>query len=294
MSTTELLQNSTQTGFAPATPSSVDASGRRTLQPLLRFVRGRMQQRLQGIESGRLRVTDSAGTTEFGDSESAEAVINWQISDPSFYRLLLSDGSMGFAESYLRGHWQTDDLTGLLQLLYRDLERKSPIPGLLASVMGRGRQLLSRLTGNTTSQSKRQIAAHYDLSNDFFELFLDSTWMYSSAWFESEKTSLHDASVAKLDRVCRKLELTANDEVLEIGTGWGGFSLHAVENYGPKVTTTTISDAQFAKAEERFRDAGISDQVNLLNQDYRALTGQFDKLVSIEMVEAVGQRNLDE
>ena len=145
---------------------------------------------------------------------------------------------------------------------------------------------------NSRRGSRHNIARHYDLGNEFFELFLDPTLMYSSAFFESESSTLHDASIAKLDRICRKLDLQPSDNVLEIGTGWGGFALHSVQNYGCSLTTTTISQEQLSKARERVEMAGISDRVRLLDADYRDLTGQFDKLVSIEMIEAVGARFL--
>jgi cyclopropane-fatty-acyl-phospholipid synthase len=155
------------------------------------------------------------------------------------------------------------------------------------------RKLIHAVNRNTKSGSRRNIAAHYDLGNDFFRLFLDDTLMYSSAIFETPETSLKEASIAKLDLICRKLQLKPTDHLVEIGTGWGGFALHAAANYGCRITTTTISQNQFGLAQERIREAGLADRVTLLLEDYRELKGQYDKLVSIEMIEAVGHHYYD-
>ena len=148
------------------------------------------------------------------------------------------------------------------------------------------------LRRNTRAGSKRNISAHYDLSNDFFALMLDPTMTYSCGIFPSRESTLEDASIEKYDHICRKLQLSPSDHVIEIGTGWGGFAEHAVKNYGCRITTTTISDEQHVYAERRFREAGIDDRVRLLKQDYRDLSGKYDKLVSIEMIEAVGEKFL--
>jgi cyclopropane-fatty-acyl-phospholipid synthase len=154
-------------------------------------------------------------------------------------------------------------------------------------------RLLHFLNRNTRRGSRENILVHYDLGNDFYELFLDETLTYSCGIFESEQSSLKEASIAKYDRICRKLKLGRGDHVLEIGTGWGGFAIHAARHYDCRVTTTTISDNQHQLAAERFAAAGLSEKITLLKQDYRDLTGQFDKLVSIEMIEAVGHHYLE-
>jgi cyclopropane-fatty-acyl-phospholipid synthase len=149
------------------------------------------------------------------------------------------------------------------------------------------------LRRNTVSGSRKNIMAHYDLGNEFYRLFLDDSMTYSSGIFERPEATLKQASIAKYDRICRKLHLSEKDHVLEIGTGWGGFALHAVKNFGCRVTTTTISNEQYRESKQRFEDAGIQDKVTLLKSDYREISGQYDKLASIEMIEAVGHQYLD-
>ena len=248
---------------------------------------------LENLHGGLIRYSDSQSEKEFGVVETSDLQAEWSVTDPRFFSHLAIGGSLGIAESYLKGHWRTDNLTDLLRILYRNLSAVPARSGRLAGMSGFLKRLAFRINANTRRGSRRHIAAHYDLSNDFFELFLDPTLMYSAGWFESENTSLHEASIAKLDRICRKLDLRPSDNVLEIGSGWGGFSLHAVKNFGCRLTTTTISDAQFRKARERISEAGMSESVTVLGTDYRDLNGEFDKIASIEMVEAVGERYLD-
>lgn len=256
------------------------------------LVRRRLLTWLGSLQRGQIQFSDARTQALFGPT-AATSQAEWRINDPSFYSHLAAQGSLGLAESYLRGHWQTDDLTTFLQILCRNLGRTSGVTTTLAKVFQRIQHFAFRLDPNSRSGSRRHIAAHYDLSNQFFELFLDPTLMYSSAWFEEQTTSLHDASQAKLDRVCGKLELHPTDRLLEIGTGWGGLALHAASQFGCHVTTTTISPAQFQKASQRVQQAGLDERIELLTADYRDLSGQFDKLVSIEVVEAIGERHLD-
>lgn len=285
MSSVTLKSESVAAGLRPWTPSI----------PLLRpALRGGTRRFLSQIENGRIEFTDGDGHEMFGTDSPDGLTADLHVRDSEFYSQLLWDGSLGFAEAYLQEHWRTNDLTSLLRILCRNLEHLSTSSWLTSAVLPRFRRLSSLWKSNTRNASRRQIAAHYDLSNEFFELFLDPTLMYSSAWFDSETTTLHEASKIKLDRLCRKLDLQSSDHVLEIGTGWGGFALHAVQNHGCQLTTTTISQAQFNKAQERFHEAGVSEQIELLDTDYRDLDGTYDKLVSIEMVEAVGERHLDE
>ncbi|MDG2130198.1 MAG: cyclopropane-fatty-acyl-phospholipid synthase [Fuerstiella sp.] len=272
--------------------SSPDALGSQSFAPtsFQRLARRRILQKLDLLKHGTIEYSDPQTQKQLGDPLADGLRAGLSVDDPGLYSQLVTDGGLGFAESYLRGYWRTDDLTGLLRIFCRNL---NSIQGPVAALTGQFQRIVRWLQRNTRGGSRRNIAAHYDLSNQFFELFLDPTLMYSSAWFEDEHTSLHAASIAKLDRICRKLELRPSDEVMEIGTGWGGFALHAVTNYGCGLTTATISQAQFARAKQRFADAGITKQVQLLDYDYRDLQGQYDKLVSIEMVEAVGEGFLD-
>jgi cyclopropane-fatty-acyl-phospholipid synthase len=178
-------------------------------------------------------------------------------------------------------------ILALNQKAFEDLEKG------LARVTAPLNKFYHFLRKNTKKASRENILAHYDLGNDFYSLFLDETMTYSCGIFEHEESTLKDASVAKYDRICRKLQLEPGDRVVEIGTGWGGFAVHAAQNYGAHVTTTTISDEQYQFAQNRFKIAGLENQVELLKKDYRDLGGRFDKLVSIEMIEAVGHHYLN-
>jgi len=188
--------------------------------------------------------------------------------------------------------WTCSDLTALVRIMVRSQESQQHLEGGLARLTAPLQRLLHRLNDNTPKGSRRNIAAHYDLGNDFYQLFLDPTMAYSCGIFERDDCTLEEASTAKFDRICRKLGLTTGMQVLEIGTGWGGFAIHAARNYGCHVTTTTISQQQHDLAAEKITASGLDNQITLLQQDYRDLTGQFDRLVSIEMIEAVGHRHL--
>ncbi|MGI9454989.1 MAG: class I SAM-dependent methyltransferase, partial [Aeoliella sp.] len=254
-----------------------------------RLARRKLVRWLSELENGAVHFTDSTmDDADYGYKSEDFLQASWTVHDPKFYSRLATGGSIGIAESYLQGEWGTDDLTSLLQILCRNLHRTQIADSGLASIAYAIRRLLNRMDGNTINGSQRHIASHYDLSNDFFELFLDPSLMYSCAYFARSDATLHEASLAKLDQICSKLQLHAADNVLEIGTGWGGFALYAIENFGCEITTTTISAAQFRKAQQRFRDADVDRHVTLLSSDYRELAGKYDKLVSIEMVEAVG------
>ncbi len=216
------------------------------------------------------------------------------VHSDNLFRLVMQQGSLGAAESYIRGEWDTDDLVTLIRIMARNRHRLDQVD---RHPLARWSQALLRIwyarRHNDKSGSQRNIAAHYDLSNDFFRLFLDQNLMYSSAVFESADQSLEDASNHKLALICQKLNLTSHDHVIEIGSGWGGFALYAAVHYGCRVTTTTISDAQYTEARQRIAAAGLSHRVEVLRQDYRDLTVKYDKLVSIEMIEAVGHQYLD-
>ncbi|MEJ2155670.1 MAG: cyclopropane-fatty-acyl-phospholipid synthase [Desulfobacteraceae bacterium] len=249
---------------------------------------------LSKIKTGQVTVHEGARTDTFGKATpDFPLTVTITIHDPKAYTRIAFGGSIGAAESYMLRYWDVDDLTALVRIVIRNqilLKDLDSGPARLASPIYKAFHFLRR---NTKSGSRKNILAHYDLGNDFYRLFLDETMTYSSGVFERSGATLKDAAIAKYDRICRKLNLSEKDHVLEIGTGWGGFTLHAVKNYGCRVTTTTISDEQHRLAKARFEDAGIMDRVVLLKSDYRELQGCYDKLVSIEMIEAVGHQYLD-
>lgn len=260
---------------------------------LQRLIRNRLLNWLESLQGGQIQFSDGQKSQIYGPYDS-QPCVSWRVSDPRFYGLLATQGPLGLAESYLQGHWQVDDLTTFLQILCRNLPRANSLKTGVAAIAGWLRQWAYRFDDNSRRGSRRHIAAHYDLSNAFFELFLDPTMMYSAAWFDDAEMSLHDASLSKLDRLCGKLNLQSSDRLLEIGTGWGGLSLHAAEQYGCDVTTTTISQAQFAMTNDRVAQAGLGNRIHPLAVDYRDLEGQYDKLVSVEVIEAIGERHLDD
>ena len=239
---------------------------------------------LAGIEGGRLVLRDGDGRHAVGRG----AEIELDVCDGAFYPAALWEQSSGVGRAYACGWWTCSDPVELVRLLARNeavIRRwTAPTLGLLAP----WHRLRLWRRRNTEVQARRNILAHYDLGNDFFAAFLDPGMTYSCAVFQESGDDLQDAQTNKLDRICRKLDLGPRDHVLEIGTGWGSFALHAAGNYGCRVTTTTISAEQAALVGERIRQAGLADRVTVLEEDYRRLVGSYDKLVSIEMIEAVG------
>jgi len=256
------------------------------------FLRRRLLAQLAPLRDGQLRVRDAFGEVLLGNGHGPlQATVT--IDDPAFYRKVAAQGSVGAGESYIHGDWRCDDLVALVRLLVRNrdlLDGMERGPARAAGWLLRG---WNRLRRNSREGSRRNIAAHYDLGNDFFALFLSPDLMYSSALYAQADEPLEVASTRKLDRICQQLRLQPGDRVVEIGTGWGGFAVHAARHYGCHVTTTTISAEQHALAVQRVEDAGLQDRVSVLMQDYRDLQGQFDKLVSIEMIEAIGAEFLD-
>ena len=258
-----------------------------------RLCRNALFRTLENLHTGCIRLHEGSQQHIFGNANDPEYDVSLQIHDAEAYRNIALNGSVGAGESYMTGDWSSDNLPLLIRVLARNKDVVDNIDGGLANI---GKVLLKGfhyLNRNTEKGSRRNIAAHYDLGNDMFELFLDPTMMYSSGIFPAETSSMEEASVYKLDRICQKLQLTAEDHLVEIGTGWGSMAIHAAKHYGCKVTTTTISEEQFAWAERRVREEGLEDKITLLKKDYRALEGQFDKLVSIEMIEAVGHQFLN-
>lgn len=259
------------------------------------FLRQQLLGQMRGLRHGRLVLQDACGTVELGDPASShpDLQIHVEVLDPDFYRAVARNGSVGAGESYMDGQWRCDNLVGLIQLLVRNRDLLDGMESGLARLGGMAMRGWHALRRNTRDGSRRNIAAHYDLGNDFFSLFLSPDLMYSSAIWTEPTDTLEDASARKLERICRKLDLKPTDRVIEIGTGWGGFALYAATHYGCHVTTTTISREQHALASARVADAGMDAHVTLLLEDYRDLDGQYDKLVSIEMVEAIGAPYLD-
>lgn len=258
---------------------------------LNRLARDLVTRRLAGLHRGQINLTDGSGTNVLGDA--ADLRVNFRVHNPRFFRETILGGTLSVAETYLRGDWDCDDLTSLFRIFVRNADRADQMDGGLARLLGMGHRIYHWWRSNSRTGSRRNIGAHYDLGNDFFRLWLDETMAYSSGIFVRQDSSLREASIEKFDRVCRKLALQPTDHLLEIGTGWGGLAIHAATHYGCRVTTTTISREQAAIARERIADAGLSDRITLLQQDYRDLTGQYDKLVSIEMIEAVGHKYFD-
>lgn len=245
-----------------------------------------VMRQLDTLEHGRLTVVDGDRTSVHGSTDGPAATV--VVHAPDFYRAVAFGGHIGAAEAFAAGAWSTPDLTAIVRLFVRNREVLDGMETGLARLAQPVRALLHSRNRNTLDGSRRNIRAHYDLGNDFFSEFLDETMTYSAGIFEAADSTLREASLAKYDRLCTKLDLGPNDHVVEIGTGWGGFALHAAGRYGCRVTTTTISAEQHALATARVAEAGLADRVSVLLQDYRTLTGTFDKLVSIEMIEAVG------
>jgi cyclopropane-fatty-acyl-phospholipid synthase len=264
----------------------VAAAGPGTLGRLARRI---VRNRVASLRAGQI-ILSECGKHETYGRLTAELPLTAQITvhDARFYSDVAFGGSIGAGEAYMRGYWSCDELTTLVRILLRNRDVLSGMDGAAALPLQPLRRLLHWLNRNTRKGSRRNIAAHYDLGNDFYGLWLDERMMYSSAVFPSRDSSLDVASATKLDRICRKLRLSPEDHVLEIGTGWGGFAIYAAENYGCRVTTTTISAEQHDYARDAIAAKGLGERITLLQEDYRDLQGQFDKLVSIEMIEAVG------
>jgi len=249
---------------------------------------------LAKLSHGSLQLVDGEQVIHFGEARSGAGLCaQIRVNDPGFYADIAFGGSIGAGEAYMRVAWDTDDLTALVRILVRNRQVLEGMEGGAARLTRPLQKLFHWVNRNTRDGARRNIAAHYDLGNDFFSLWLDETMMYSSAMFPRQDMSLAEAQRHRLDVICRKLDLQADDHLLEIGTGWGGLALHAAQNYGCRVTSTTISREQYALARERVRAAGLTDRVTLLSDDYRDLRGQYDKLVSIEMIEAIGAAQYD-
>lgn len=261
---------------------------RSTATRLQRIARGLLFRKLAQIRSGRIVIDEGGIVHSFGDDNEQALTAYVIVLHPAFYPAVAFNGSIGGGESYMQQHWHTPDLVTLIRIMVINMSMLDALDGgkaLIARVMDKIIHLRNR---NTVAGSRKNISAHYDLSNEFFATFLDPTMMYSSAIFRDEQQSLHEASINKLNHICQRLQLKPGDHLIEIGTGWGSMAIHAARHYGCKVTTTTISQEQFNHASRRVKAEGLEGQVELLLKDYRDLTGKYDKLVSIEMIEAVG------
>ena len=270
-----------------------DASPTTGFTALDRILRKRVLDQLRALQGRAIVLADALGCIRTGDAGHAAAPLRIDVHGPGFYRALAANGSVGAAESYMDGEWDCADLVGLVQLLVRNRDLLDAMERGPARIGGWAMRGWNALRRNTRDGARRNIAAHYDLGNAFFRLFLSEDLMYSSALYAGDDDTLEAASTRKLDRICDKLRLGPDDHVVEIGTGWGGFAVHAARTRGCRVTTTTISREQHALASQRVVDAGLQDRVTVLLSDYRDLQGQYDKLVSIEMIEAIGAQYLD-
>jgi cyclopropane-fatty-acyl-phospholipid synthase len=264
--------------------------------PFDRALRARLLQQMQALRECQLTVIDESGETVIGraaenSADTLRATV--RVHAGAFYRAVAMNGSVGAGESFIDGDWDCDDLVALIRMLVRNRDLLDAMESGPARFGGLALRAWHALRRNTRGGSRNNIAAHYDLGNDFFGLFLDESLMYSSAIYADAGETLEAASARKLERICRKLALSANDRIVEIGSGWGGFAIHAAKHFGCHVTTTTISRAQYELAHERVAQAGLGDRVAVLLEDYRDLDGRYDKLVSIEMIEAIGHQYLD-
>jgi len=249
---------------------------------------------LRDLRDGYLEIVCPDETYMFGRKD-AELRAMAVIHDERFFVRALLGADIGMGESYMDGDWTTPDLVALVRVAVRNLRTLDAEHKFLSSLRAFASRVRHKLRANTIAGSKKNIRAHYDLGNEFYELFLDSQMMYSSAYFCGEDDSLEAAQREKIDLACRKLDLQAGDRVLEIGCGWGSFAIHAARNYGAHVTAVTISPAQFAYATERVNRADVArGSVQVVMEDYRKLEGRFDKIVSIEMFEAVGFDHYDD
>ena len=247
---------------------------------------------MQHLKNGQLIVSDGEEVMTFGSDGELSARIT--VLDQQFYSKLILGGSIGAGEAYIDRLWDTNDLVAVVRIIARNMGLLNRLEKRFGWLFQPYRLVLHRRNRNNKSGAKRNIISHYDLGNDLYETFLDSRMMYSAAIYPDESSDLEQAAGHKLDVICRKLGLTPEDSVVEIGSGWGGFAIHAAANYGCAVTTTTISEAQYKEAKRRIDKAGLGDKITLLKKDYRDLDGTFDKLVSIEMIEAVGHEYLPE
>ena len=254
---------------------------------LSNFFKKNIIKRFNSIEKGSVILLDNTEKYSFGELHSDKSV-EVRVLSPNFYVLLGSGGLMGAAEAYTLGYWKCNDLVALITLLFENKKVMDRMDSGFALIFKPINSFIHWLNRNSLKGSKKNIISHYDLSNEFYQLWLDETMTYSCGFFKNKNTTMKEASIEKLDRLCRKLDIRQEDSILEIGTGWGSFAIYAAKTYGCNITTTTISDAQYELAKKRICEAKLEDKIKLIKQDYRNLDGKFDKIISIEMIEAVG------
>jgi len=284
------MNNPTATLNPPLVPARAKTAGG--------FYRRVVMQTLERMTLGCLHLELPDGTRQTIGSPGAAISANVRITTWDFFKRCVLYGDVGFGEAYMDGDWETEDITKVISWFILNVENSPAMSGsrgkkFLINLLGWQNRLGHLLRPNSLTTSRRNISEHYDLGNDFYRLFLDPTMTYSSGLFTSITQTLEQAQVAKYDRLCRQLKLKPGEHVLEIGSGWGGFSRHAAKNYGVRITTVTISEEQFKFARELFQKEGLADRVEIKLQDYRLLEGKFDKIVSIEMLEAVGDAFLE-
>jgi len=246
---------------------------------------------LRRLAHGSLRVISNDRQWSFGDTGSA-LYAEVEIVDEAAWSLVASSGSIGAGEGYIHGYWRSPDLAAVTRVFVANLDVLDAMEGGLARLARPALRLLHQLNRNSRRGARRNILAHYDLGNALFERLLDPTMMYSAAQFDSAEQSLEQAQLNKLETICQKLELKPDEHLLEIGSGWGSLAIHAATQHGCRVTTTTLSDAQYTHTLQRVQALGLAERITVLRVDYRDLRGRFDKLVSVEMIEAVGHRYL--
>ena len=266
-------------------------SNKKGISFLSSFFKKNILSKFSELEYGYMEIIDNDKSIKVG-SISSELKCTITIKNNDFYVFLGSGGLLGASEAYAAGLWECNDLVSLTQIMVRNQKLMSNLDSGFAKFLIPINKLIHYTKRNTILGSKKNILAHYDLGNDFYELWLDKTMTYSCGFFENDSTTLYDASVQKLDMICKKLKLNKEDSVLEIGTGWGSFSIYAASTYGCKVTTTTISDSQFEYASNKIKKLKLDHLITIEKKDYRLLEGTYDKIASIEMIEAVGHKNV--
>lgn len=256
-----------------------------------KLARNIVSHQLAKIHHGQLLITENKKVSVFGTRNRIRADI--KVLNPNFYAYILFGGSIGAAESYMRGDWRSKNLTDVIRLMAVNSAAMDSMEGSYKLLLQPLFKIIHYLNKNTVAGSKKNIVRHYDLSNDFFALFLDTSMMYSSAIYANTKMNLEEAAINKIKIICEKLKLKSTDRLVEIGSGWGGFAIYAAQNYGCHVTTTTISEQQFLYVKNKIKQLKLSKKITLVKKDYRQLTGKYNKLVSIEMIEAVGHHFYD-
>ena len=284
----------TVTSKASIVPDEISPAAAETSSLLARLGRKLLFSQLKGLQHGELIFVDEQGTHRFG-KRTAECTLTAtvHVSSTQLYADAAFGGSVGAGEAYIRGLWRCDDLVSLVRLFVINRDVLNGMDSRWSFISQPFLKLFHFWNRNSKTGSARNIAAHYDIGNELYELMLDDTMAYSCGIFATPTSTLREASITKFDAACRKLDLKPTDHLLEIGTGWGGLAIYAAQHYGCRVTTTTISRKQYELAKAKVDAAGLNDRITLLLDDYRDLNGQFDKLVSIEMIEAVGAQYLD-